>query len=142
MKRSIHNLLVCISFIASSSAFSFEFNIPDGFEDFFIYKKQSLKLKQLNGDYRDVELLVSYNTVKLSDDSIEIEKINNTLLDNNIKPLYVDRILADLREGVIVKNNECKEQELSNCVLVPTGENYAFVLDYDSKRLLFLLALI
>ncbi len=137
MKRSIHNLLVCISFIASSSAFSFEFNIPDGFEDFFIYKKQSLKLKQLNGDYRDVELLVSYNTVKLSDDSIEIEKINNTLLDNNIKPLYVDRILADLREGVIVKNNECKEQELSNCVLVPTGENYAFVLDYDSKRLLF-----
>ncbi|NIY82533.1 CS1-pili formation C-terminal domain-containing protein [Vibrio hepatarius] len=134
--KGVYNLLICISLIISFSAFSMGVNVPEGFEGFFAYQKQNLKLKQLNGDYRDVVLLAAYDSVKLSDDSSENAKLNAMLLDNNLKPQYVAKILADLKGGVAVRNNECKEQELSNCVLLPTGEDYALVLDYDNKRLL------
>ena len=134
--KSVYNLLICISLITSSSAFSMGANVPEGFEDFFAYQKQNLKLKQLNGDYRDVVLLVAYDSVKLSDDSSESAKLNGMLLDNNLKPQYAAKILADLKDGVTVRNNECKEKELSSCVLVPADEDYALVLDYDNKRLL------
>lgn len=134
--KGVYSLLICIALIMSSSAFSMGVNVPEGFEDFFAYQKQSLKLKQLNGDYRNVVLLVAYDSVKLSSDSNENAKLKSTLLDNNVKPQYAEKILADLKNGVTVRNNECKEQELSNCVLVPAGEDYALVLDYDNKRLL------
>ncbi|NVJ56724.1 MAG: TcfC E-set like domain-containing protein [Vibrionaceae bacterium] len=134
--KGVYNLLICISLIISFSAFSMGVNVPEGFEGFFAYQKQNLKLKQLNGDYRDVVLLAAYDSVKLSDNSSENAKLNAMLLDNNLKPQYVAKILADLKGGVAVRNNECKEQELSNCVLLPTGEDYALVLDYDNKRLL------
>ncbi|HAS8506301.1 TPA: hypothetical protein I7764_21120 [Vibrio vulnificus] len=134
--KGVYNLLIYISLITSSSAFSMGVNVPEGFEDFFAYQKQSLKLKQLNGDYRDVVLLVAYDSVKLSSDSSENAKLKSTLLDNNVKPQYVEKILVELKSSVKVRNNECKEKELSNCVLVPTGEDYALVLDYDNKRLL------
>lgn len=134
--KDVYNLLICISLIISSSAFSMGANVPEGFEDFFAYQKQTLKLKQLNGDYRDVVLQVAYDSVKLTSDSNENAKLSRILLDNNVKPQYVEKILVELKNGVKVRNNECKEKELSNCVLVPTGEDYALVLDYDNKRLL------
>lgn len=134
--KGVYNLLICISLITSSSVFSMGVNVPEGFEDFFAYQKQTLKLKQLNGDYRDVVLLVAYDSVKLTSDSNENAKVNRMLLDNNVKPQYVEKFLVELKSGVKVRNNECKEKELSNCVLVPTGEDYALVLDYDNKRLL------
>ncbi|MDN4697058.1 hypothetical protein QYZ45_26080 [Vibrio parahaemolyticus] len=81
-------------------------------------------------------LLVTYDSVKLSGDASENTELNRVLLDNNVKPQYAEKILADLKNGVTVRNHECKERELSNCVLVPTGEDYALVLDYDNKRLL------
>ncbi|EGR7975938.1 TcfC E-set like domain-containing protein [Vibrio vulnificus] len=135
--KGVYNLLILISLIASSSAFSMRANIPEGFEGFFAYQKQSLKLKQLNGDYRDVVLMVAYDSVKLSEDLHENTKLKTMLLDNNVKSLYVSQILADLEKGVTVSNSECKEQSLSNCILSPKGEDYALVLDYDNKRLLF-----
>ncbi|NOI14109.1 CS1-pili formation C-terminal domain-containing protein [Vibrio hepatarius] len=134
--KGVYNLLICISLITSSSAFSMGVNVPEGFEDFFAYQKQTLKLKQLNGDYRDVVLQVAYDSVKLTSDSNENAKLSRMLLDNNVKPQYVEKILVELKSSVKVRNNECKEKELSNCVLVPTGEDYALVLDYDNKRLL------
>ncbi len=134
--KDVYNLLICISLIISSSAFSMGANVPEGFEDFFAYQKQTLKLKQLNGDYRDVVLQVAYDSVKLTSDSNENAKLSRILLDNNVKPQYVEKILVELKSSVKVRNNECKEKELSNCVLVPTGEDYALVLDYDNKRLL------
>ncbi len=134
--KDVYKFLICISLITSSNAYSMGVNVPEGFEDFFAYQKQNLKLKQLNGDYRDVVLLVAYDSVKLTSDSSENAKLNSTLLDNNVKPQYVEKILFELKNGVKVRNNECKEKELSNCVLVPTGEDYALVLDYDNKRLL------
>ncbi|MFB2647464.1 TcfC E-set like domain-containing protein [Shewanella mangrovisoli] len=138
--KGVYNLFICISLVTSSSTFSMGVNVPEGFEDFFAYQKQTLKLKQLNGDYRDVVMLVAYDSVKLSDDSSESLKLSGMLLDNNLKHQYVTKILADLKDGVTVRNNECKEKELSNCVLVPTGEDYALVLDYDNKRLLLFIS--
>lgn len=134
--KGVYNLLICISLMTSSSVFSMGVNVPEGFEDFFAYQKQTLKLKQLNGDYRDVVLLVAYDRVKLTSDSKENAKLSRMLLDNNVKPQYVEKFLVELKSGVKVRNNECKEKELSNCVFVPTGEDYALVLDYDNKRLL------
>ena len=134
--KGVYNLLICISLMTSSSVFSMGVNVPEGFEDFFAYQKQTLKLKQLNGDYRDVVLLVAYDRVKLTSDSNENAKLSRMLLDNNVKPQYVEKFLVELKSGVKVRNNECKEKELSNCVFVPTGEDYALVLDYDNKRLL------
>ncbi|ODW46993.1 TcfC E-set like domain-containing protein [Vibrio parahaemolyticus] len=131
-----YNILITPFLITSSSAFSIGVNIPQGFEDFFAYQKQSLKLTQPNGDYSNVVLLVTYDSVKLSGDASENTELNRVLLDNNVKPQYAEKILADLKNGVTVRNHECKERELSNCVLVPTGEDYALVLDYDNKRLL------
>ncbi|MEZ8747353.1 TcfC E-set like domain-containing protein [Vibrio sp. 10N.286.49.E1] len=133
--KSIYYLLTSVTLIFSPCSFSMEVDVPEGFEDFFSYQKQNLELKQLNGDYRDTVLLVAYDSVKLSNYSNENAKLSRMLLDNNVKPLYVEKILVELKNGVKVRNNECKEKELSNCVLVPTGEAYALVLDYDNKRL-------
>lgn len=133
--KGICNTLICIICCASTSVSSMGINVPEGFEDFFAYQKQTLKLKLLNGNYRDVVLLVAYDSVKLSDDSSERSKFNDILLGNNVKAQYVEKIIADLNDGVAVKNDECTELELSNCVLMPTGENYAWVLDYDNKQL-------
>ncbi|HDY7994284.1 TPA: TcfC E-set like domain-containing protein [Vibrio vulnificus] len=138
--KGVYNILICISLILSSSAFSIGVNVPAGFEDFFAYQKQTLKLKQLNGEYRDVALLVAYDSVKLGDDTSENAKLKKMLLSNNVKPQYVTKILDDLKDGVTVKNNACTEKVLSNCVLVPKNEDYALVLDYDNKRLLFFIS--
>ncbi len=138
--KGVYNILICISLILSSSAFSIGVNVPAGFEDFFAYQKQTLKFKQLNGEYRDVALLVAYDSVKLGDDTSENAKLKKMLLSNNVKPQYVTKILDDLKDGVTVKNNACTEKVLSNCVLVPKNEDYALVLDYDNKRLLFFIS--
>ncbi len=133
--KGVYSLIISISLLTSFSAFSLGVNIPEGFEDFFAYQKQPLKLKQINGDYRDVVLLVSYDSVKLSSDSSENTKLHNMLLNNNVKPQYVTQILAELENGIKVRNKECKEQDISECVLVLTDNDFGWVLDYDNRRI-------
>ncbi|WP_394126266.1 CS1-pili formation C-terminal domain-containing protein [Vibrio hepatarius] len=138
--RDVCKLLTFCFLIVSLDVLSMGNNVPEGFEDFFLYQKQNLKFKLPNGDYRDVVLLVTYDSVKLTGDSAENTKIKRMLLDNNVKDEYTEKILIELSRGMTVRNNECKEQEILKCVLSLTDEDYAWVLDYDNKVLLLFIS--
>ncbi len=104
--------------------------VPQGFDDFFIFKDTLIRLKNLDGSFTEPVLFsANYNTIKSNDRDLIVKYLN----DNGVKEEFFEQIIKSFQEGI--SNKSVCQGYIRDCLIFP--DLYEFLYSFNDKEIYF-----
>lgn len=105
-------------------------SVPQGFDDFFVFKDTPIRLKNLDGSFTEPVLFnANYNTVKSNNRDLIVKYLN----DNGVKEDFYEEIIEIFQKGLV--NKSFCQGYIRDCVISP--DLYEFLYNFNDKEIYF-----
>lgn len=104
--------------------------VPQGFDDFFVFKDTLIRLKNLDGSFTEPVLFsANYNTVKSNDRDLIVKYLNY----NDVKEEFFEQIIKSFQKGLT--NKSVCQGYIKDCLISP--DLYEFLYSFNDKEIYF-----